>query len=314
MVRVDPDPYLVLGVPPTATQAEITHAYRTHLRAHHPDTRPARSAHTADEHLRQVLAAYALLRDPARRADYDRLIAHTADATAHPSRADTCWPSLRWAGPDPDYPPLQQDPYNPCPTATAAGRPGAPPLIATIMQNTSRTPESPWRPIEDRIKQRYQPRHIRPTRRDGGEPKPLLDEVRAQRRDAPGVERLRAIDTQTIRELQPISPPTYAKNCSGLALPLTSYTGLSDAELRIAHAQLMGWLEGLFKTMQPAVSSPDLAPATATSSSDSLFYRHEHLLQHQAPRKQALARRGRARSRELYGRRWGVPAGRNRGE
>jgi curved DNA-binding protein CbpA len=53
MVRVDPDPYLVLGVPPTATQAEITHAYRTHLRAHHPDTRPARSAHTADEHLRQ---------------------------------------------------------------------------------------------------------------------------------------------------------------------------------------------------------------------------------------------------------------------
>ena len=39
MVRVNPDPYLVLGVSPTATQAEITHAYRTRLRAHHPDTR-----------------------------------------------------------------------------------------------------------------------------------------------------------------------------------------------------------------------------------------------------------------------------------
>jgi curved DNA-binding protein CbpA len=37
MVRVNPDPYLVLGVAPTATQAEITHAYRTHLRAHHPE-------------------------------------------------------------------------------------------------------------------------------------------------------------------------------------------------------------------------------------------------------------------------------------
>jgi curved DNA-binding protein CbpA len=83
MVRVNPDPYLVLGVPPTATQAEIIRAYRTHLRAHHPDTRPARSAHTADEHLRRVLAAYALLRDPARRADYDRLIAHTADTQPH---------------------------------------------------------------------------------------------------------------------------------------------------------------------------------------------------------------------------------------
>ena len=79
MVRVNPDPYLVLGVAPTATQAEITHAYRTHLRAHHPDTRPARSAHTADEHLRQVLAAYALLRDPARRADYDRATADAAN-------------------------------------------------------------------------------------------------------------------------------------------------------------------------------------------------------------------------------------------
>jgi hypothetical protein len=80
MVRMNPDPYRVLGVSPTATQAEITHAYRTHLRAHHPDTRPARSAHTADDHLRQVLAAYALLRDPARRTAYDRL---TPDTPPH---------------------------------------------------------------------------------------------------------------------------------------------------------------------------------------------------------------------------------------
>jgi hypothetical protein len=43
MVRVNPDPYLVLGVSPTATQAEITHAYRDRLRAHHPDTRHAPS-------------------------------------------------------------------------------------------------------------------------------------------------------------------------------------------------------------------------------------------------------------------------------
>src|ERR1700744_887865 len=83
MVRTNPDPYRVLGVPPTATQAEITHAYRTHLRAHHPDTRPAQSAHTADDYLRQVLAAYALLRAPARRAAYDRLTAHIPDTPPH---------------------------------------------------------------------------------------------------------------------------------------------------------------------------------------------------------------------------------------
>jgi curved DNA-binding protein CbpA len=82
-MRVNPDPYLVLGVSPTATQAEITHAYRTRLRAHHPDTRQTPCSQTADEHLRQLLAAYALLRDPTRRADYDRATAHTAKPLPH---------------------------------------------------------------------------------------------------------------------------------------------------------------------------------------------------------------------------------------
>ena len=91
MVRENPDPYLVLGVSPTATQAEITHAYRTRLRAHHPDTRRTPPSQTADDDLRQVLAAYALLRDPARRADYDRATARTTTPTTPPpTRADTC--------------------------------------------------------------------------------------------------------------------------------------------------------------------------------------------------------------------------------
>src|ERR1700756_1122421 len=113
MVRVNPDPYLVLGVAPTATQAEITHAYRTHLRAHHPDTRPAQSAHTADDHLRQVLAAYALLRDPARRPP------------PHPTP-----PPPRGPNPHPNPPPPPQHRHNPRRTATAAGRPGPPPPLA----------------------------------------------------------------------------------------------------------------------------------------------------------------------------------------
>ena len=96
MVRVDPDPYLVLGVSPTATQAEITHAYRTRLRAHHPDTRHTPPSHTADDDLRQVLAAYNLLRDPARRADYDRA---TADgATPDGATADGATPLHRPQG------------------------------------------------------------------------------------------------------------------------------------------------------------------------------------------------------------------------
>ena len=56
-----PDPYAVLGVTPTATPAEITHAFRAKLRTLHPDTC---SAAVSDGELRQVLAAYGLLRDP----------------------------------------------------------------------------------------------------------------------------------------------------------------------------------------------------------------------------------------------------------
>jgi DnaJ-class molecular chaperone len=74
------NPYSVLGVSPTATHAEITHAYRRHLRDHHPDRRSQESNSAADERLRQVLEAYALLREPHRRASYDR---------AHPAHQDT---------------------------------------------------------------------------------------------------------------------------------------------------------------------------------------------------------------------------------
>ena len=69
------DLYAILGLNRNATRAQISHAYRTLLRRYHPDTRTPgdRSRNTAsDAILQQVLAAYAVLRDPARRADYDR--------------------------------------------------------------------------------------------------------------------------------------------------------------------------------------------------------------------------------------------------
>jgi DnaJ-class molecular chaperone len=95
------DPYSVLGVSPTATQTEITHAYRRHLRDHHPDIRSRESNSEADERLRQVLEAFALLRDPHRRAAYDR--AHPAHQVTGPvpisvTRNDSDQPPL-WAGP-----------------------------------------------------------------------------------------------------------------------------------------------------------------------------------------------------------------------
>jgi len=122
MARQNPDPYLVLGVSPTATQAEITHAYRTRLRAHHPDTRHTPPSQNADEHLQQLLAAYALLRDPARRADYDRATTHAATPQTH-----------RQPGPTPvDRPPVGrvQIPITYRTTNTAAAHVSSPLLRA----------------------------------------------------------------------------------------------------------------------------------------------------------------------------------------
>jgi curved DNA-binding protein CbpA len=52
------DPYAALDVPVTASQDQITHAYRQKLRAFHPDTREAAAPATmADEQLRRIMAA-----------------------------------------------------------------------------------------------------------------------------------------------------------------------------------------------------------------------------------------------------------------
>jgi curved DNA-binding protein CbpA len=70
-----PDHYAALGVQPDATDEQITHAYRALLRRHHPDTRASDAhdhARAADARLQQVIRAYAVLHDPARRAGYDR--------------------------------------------------------------------------------------------------------------------------------------------------------------------------------------------------------------------------------------------------
>jgi curved DNA-binding protein CbpA len=95
------DPYSLLGLPRTATSAEIANAYRRHVRDLHPDTRTARDA-AADERLQRVLAAYKLLRDPERRARYDRAAARYERAarrrpTVQRAQAKSTTPA-KWSG------------------------------------------------------------------------------------------------------------------------------------------------------------------------------------------------------------------------
>jgi|SoiMethySBSTD1v2_1073268.scaffolds.fasta_scaffold1772828_2 curved DNA-binding protein CbpA len=74
-----PDLYAVLGVSPDATGDDLDHAFRILVRQLHPDTRtPSDPDNAADERLQDILAASAGLRDPVRRAAYDRTRSATA--------------------------------------------------------------------------------------------------------------------------------------------------------------------------------------------------------------------------------------------
>ncbi len=77
------DHYAVLGVPRSASAAQITSAYRKLVRSLHPDARPEDPA--AAEDLADVLAAYDTLRDEGRRAAYDAGRRARPPATTRPS-------------------------------------------------------------------------------------------------------------------------------------------------------------------------------------------------------------------------------------
>ncbi|MBT2489669.1 J domain-containing protein [Streptomyces sp. ISL-96] len=70
-VRGQRNPYAVLGVEPTASAVQITSAFRKLVRTLHPDSQPEQPSARRQERLDEVVAAYATLRDPRRRAEYD---------------------------------------------------------------------------------------------------------------------------------------------------------------------------------------------------------------------------------------------------
>jgi hypothetical protein len=89
--------------------------------------------------------------------------------------------------------------------------------------------------------------------------KQLLEEVRAAPLDEASRARLREIHKQSIAELEDGLAPELREELERLSLPLTEHTAPSDAELRIAQAQLVGWLEGLFHGIQTALFAQQMA-------------------------------------------------------
>jgi hypothetical protein len=89
--------------------------------------------------------------------------------------------------------------------------------------------------------------------------KQLLEEVRAAPLDDASRNRLRDIHRTSIRELEDGLAPELRDELERLTLPFTDDAVPSDAELRIAQAQLVGWLEGLFHGIQTALFAQQMA-------------------------------------------------------
>ena len=89
--------------------------------------------------------------------------------------------------------------------------------------------------------------------------KQLLEEVRATDLDEPGRDRLREIYETSVDELSGALSTDLKDELNRLALPFEGDDVPSEAELRIAQAQLVGWLEGLFHGIQATLFAQQTA-------------------------------------------------------
>lgn len=96
--------------------------------------------------------------------------------------------------------------------------------------------------------------------RIGSMVKQLLDEARSAPLDEAGRLRLREIYEISISELSGALSPDLSEELSRVAIPFSAEVP-SESELRIAQAQLVGWLEGLFHGIQASLFAQQAAAA-----------------------------------------------------
>ena len=87
----------------------------------------------------------------------------------------------------------------------------------------------------------------------------LLEEVKAAPLDEASRQRLKEIHAASIKELETGLAPELVDELERLSLPFTEEGTPSEGELRIAQAQLVGWLEGLFHGIQTAIYAQQMA-------------------------------------------------------
>ncbi len=89
--------------------------------------------------------------------------------------------------------------------------------------------------------------------------KQLLEEVKSAPLDKAARVRLAEIHERSIKELEDGLAPALVAELERIHLPFSDADTPSDAELRIAQAQLVGWLEGLFHGIQTAIAAQQAA-------------------------------------------------------
>jgi hypothetical protein len=95
--------------------------------------------------------------------------------------------------------------------------------------------------------------------RIGSMVKMLLEEVRAAPLDEPSRERLAEIYERSVAELSDALSPDLQHELKMLALPFREGEVPTEGEIRVAKAQLVGWLEGLFHGIQATLFAQQLA-------------------------------------------------------
>jgi Bacterial proteasome activator len=118
-------------------------------------------------------------------------------------------------------------------------------------------PESPdsseERPITEMVEQPAKVMRI------GSMIRQLLDEVKSAPLDEKSRARLKEIHQNSIKELEDGLAPELVDELDRLSLPFADDATPSEAELRVAQAQLVGWLEGLFHGIQTTLFAQQMA-------------------------------------------------------
>jgi hypothetical protein len=130
---------------------------------------------------------------------------------------------------------------------------GAVPESALAAAAQGRDDDSEQRLLTDQVEQPAKVMRI------GSMIRQLLEEVKSAPLDEASRNRLKEIHKASVRELEAGLAPELVEELERLALPFSDDQTPSEGELRIAQAQLVGWLEGLFHGIQTAIYAQQMA-------------------------------------------------------